>query len=268
MKKGRKRPRDENDLHWLGEGVSGQGSLFAELDPYIYRADAEICQLAKSMRFERSSDREKMRILLCPPADAIGWQLAELTDYGLVWVQHQQPDDFQEEVAEVFNVLPFEDEASVSFEASLDLIIHTDHNWDSLAAFREGVRAAKPLLSGDGRALFLLPGRIGPRDAAIVWPNGEETDLERLQNGEIFLMPTPHTSKVLPFADIQAGEDEYLRRFLKRHRRYFGKAALGACLERMRDPDFVALLAGEGSSLRCALLLTFGSDGMIFEKGV
>lgn len=266
MVKKKQREKDELEFHWLGEGINGQQALAAELDPYIYRSDQTIFQKLKASYFERGAGEEKGKLLLCPPDDALGYQMGALAEIFDVFIQTRSWDEFSEEVAEHFRVALLRDGLPYELNGRLSNILYTNYRWDSLMTFRELVRKALTLLSAEGYAHFLLPGQIQSQGAVVSWDDGSSTPLAEIEQGEVFRLPVPNGIELLPFAAVASIEDDYLRRFLKRHRSYFGRAALGPCLERMNEVDFHETLLGKESKTKCAVLCSWCLEGEYLEK--
>ena len=105
-----RRVRDSNQSeerfggkHWLGEGLDGQESLFLELDPFVFRADATICQMARSIYFELTPQRERLSALLLPDGEAIGYHLGFLSSMYQVYLAIPEFDELREAAAEEFS---------------------------------------------------------------------------------------------------------------------------------------------------------------------
>jgi len=265
MKK-KRTDKDEQEFHWLGEGIDGQQTLASELDPYVYRADQTICQKLRASYFERGAGAEKGKLLLCPPDDALGYHMGVLSESYDIFVQTRGWDEFSEEVAEHFKAVLLRDGLPYELNGRLSTILYTNYHWDSLSTFRELVRKALSLLSPEGYAHFLLPGQLLSQGSVVNWDDGSTTNLSEIEQGEVFRLPVPDGVEILPFAAVSSIEDDYLRRFLKRHRSYFGRAALGPCLQRMKESDFYDLLLGPESKTRCAVLCSWSADGDFLEK--
>ncbi len=249
------RLHEDPDRRSLERDFEEQQSLFLELDPYIYRADQVLFQVLKSFSFERRTRSEKPRALLCPPNDAVGYQIGALSELFQATLFASDPDSLHDEVVRRFRCELIEDRIPESLGGFFDAVVTTNYGWNSESEFVEAVLTAQMLLTPGGMAVFVLPGLLTPEGGAILWRDGSETKAGAFEAGEVFRLGAAAAAELIPFSEVTEIEDDYLRRFLKRHRDYFGKAALGACLERMRDTEFTAALTGPDSGQRCALVV-------------
>ncbi|MFN8389103.1 MAG: hypothetical protein U0136_02290 [Bdellovibrionota bacterium] len=264
------RPRAESEAHWLGEGIDGQESLFVELDPYLYRADRNLCQVIKFFFYELKDSgglsSDKPWALLCPAPDAVGWHVGVLAEFFQVSILAPERDELREQVAHRFHAELLDSGIPQGREGLYQLLVHTDTEWEDLERFRASVRFARNAIAPDGRCSFVLRGEIRDEVASIQWGDGSVTELADLTEGRIFLLPTPVMSASLSLPEISPDNDEYLQAFLKRHRDYFGRAARGACLARMADDDFRQAFACEAGAYQAAFLLVWDAEYSSDEK--
>jgi len=257
----RGREHDESDKRSLELDVEEQQSLFLELDPYIYRADQVLLQTLKSFAFEQRFGSERGRIILLPPPDAVGYQVGVLSEMFDTALFASDPDGLHDEITRRFRVELIEDRIPPGRFGTFDAVVYTTYAWEALQDFTEAVLTSFTLTAPNGLAAFVLPGMLTTAGASVLWKDGTETDASQFEHGTIFRLPGVSGLEIIPFSEISMLEDDYLRRFLKRHRSYFGKAALGAALERMRDPDFTSTLTEPESSQRCAIIMYWEDAG-------
>ena len=257
----RGRASDESDKRSLELDVEEQQALLLELDPYIYRSDQVLLQTLKSFAFEQRFGADQARLILMPPPDAVGYQLGAFSEMFETAVFASDPDDLHDEVTRRFRVELIEDQIPPGRFGTFDAVVHTNYAWDDIHHFAEAVMTSFTLTAPAGITTFVLPGMITSAGASVFWKDGSETDAAKFEQGEIFRLAACSGMEIISFSEVTALEDDYLRRFLKRHRNYFGKSALGPCLERMRDPDFTATLTGPDSSQRCAIVIYWEDSG-------
>ena len=237
------RRRPQEDGHWLGEGMDGQDSLFFELDPYLYSADRELAQAIRSFYFRLRDSKvfnngDKPKVLFCPPQDAVGFQLGLLSEFFSVSLLAEERDTIREEACAEFHAELLDTGVPPERHQAYDLILHTGCHFRDLDQLRAALRFARDALAFDGRAIFLLAGYVENGEGIIHWADNSTTACSALESGEVFLVKPPVECIIQPLIANAAQDSDYLGAFLKRHRDYFGRAARGLCLERLKEEEF------------------------------
>lgn len=249
------------DEQWRADPLDGPDSLFFELEPYLYCADATLCQFARTIAFSEHDGGDSPPAVLFPPRDGIGWMQGLLSESFQVTVCTPTPEPLLEEVSQQFNTLAVFGAPPEYLLGNTILAIDGESAWPDEDHFVRRLWQAEELLHEDGAFACVVAGRIGENGSAFAsWSKGGETPLGELLELEIGRDRLRLKSIELPFAHLLIHREDYLTAFLRRHRAYFGKGVRGACLARMTDVDFRDCLEGPGSQLRCAIVCTLNRE--------
>lgn len=242
---------------WQLQTLDSEESLFIELEPFLFTADAELCQLARTVAFAERTSGEPLSALLFPPREGVGWLQAYLAEHFDVTVCSATVEPLLEEVSQQCGTYAVFGEPPASLRGNVSLAIECETSWHGPEHLSVRFEELRELLRERGTGACIVPGRLGEDGAvSLCWADGSESDLQDVLRPRFGRRHVPLHAEELPFAHLVSNREDYLTAFLKRHRAFFGRGVRGTCLERMADADFRECLEGVGSHLRCSILLT------------
>ncbi len=241
---------------WQLESLESADARFLELEPFLYCADAALCQLARTVAFTEGHTSDQSAAVVFPPRDGVGWLQGFLSEYYEVTVCSATAEPLLEEVTSRFDAVAVYGAPPQYLLGNSHFVIDCDTSWADEEELFARLWHADELLHEEGAYACVLPAQLHESGPALVtWSDGLTTPLEELLKRPAGPLRTPLQASEIPFANLHVAGDAYLTAFLRRHRAFFGRGVRGACLARMSDPDFHDTVKGPGSHLRCSVVL-------------
>jgi hypothetical protein len=245
--------------HWLREGLSGQNSLLAEVDPFLFLADPIFSKNASQISYHYDGDELRPQSFVLLPKDSLPWHLGFLSEKFALTAIVESHDELLDVVAEQFNfsIADYDFAANRDGRPGIDFITRPAVYWESVEELYECLKLIQNAVASGGRSCLFFEGqRIANEDYLLI--GGSEQILIK----ELLALPlcaefAKIETEIIPIERFREESQFRVSEFNQKHKNYFGRGARELIMARIYEQDWQKLLMeSQAGTIHTSVTLT------------
>ena len=250
---------EDQERHWLGDGIAFPDTLLFDVNPILFALDAHLAHSASQIAHSYDGDARRPLAVVFSRADCIPWHVGLLRKQYDTCICAGGPDPILDEIAEHFDITVFEDEVPEALAGSADFVMIADSAWPGRTEFEAAVERAFTVAGEQSRVCCFVCAEGSPDSAAdglTVRLADENIALAELVQSPVFQRFNRVSTLPVPLKSLSGQQEFGVPEFAKRHRDFFGKFAYDLLLARVYESDFQDLVTGPDRDRLWAVLIT------------